>query len=247
MDTETKIRWSHRPGYVGRTWNPMSGCTKVSPGCKHCYAMRIAEKFSGGPSFPVGFTPVLKPNKLDDPAKWKEPSMIFVNSMSDVFHDAFPDDYIDRVFEVMMQHPRHLYQVLTKRPERMASYVIGWLTRNGFDKVPAHIWLGVSVENQEWADRRLPVLVGIEAHVLFVSAEPLLGPIDFAPWLDSLHWIIVGGESGPDYRPMDHAWAGAIRDQCIEKGVAFYFKQSAAPRTEMGQLLDGERWEQYPA
>lgn len=234
----TKIRWTDH------TWNPMSGCTKISPGCKHCYAETIAEKFRGSPAFPVGFDTVLKPNKLRDPYKFPA-GRVFVNSMSDVFHDDFPDAYIDKVFAVMREVDKHQYQVLTKRPERMRDYVLGWLDRNGLDEVPVHIWLGTSIERDDYV-WRADFLREIPVAIRFISAEPFLGPL---PSLDltGLAWVIVGGESGPGYRPMNHAWVRDLRDRCTtEGGPAFFFKQSAAHRTEMGMDLDGRRWEQWP-
>lgn len=236
----TKIRWATD------TWNPMTGCTKITPGCDNCYAETIAEKFRGT-AFPNGFEPTYKPHKLGDPASWQAPRRIFVNSMSDVHHDAFTVAQIDSVYDAMLETARHDYLLLTKRPQRMWSYLCGddgWLARRNLDAVPDQIWLGTTIEDDPYtwrADylRRIPVLVR------FLSCEPLIGPL---PSLDltDLGWVIVGGESGSGYRDMPHDWARDLRDRCNDAGVAFYFKQSAAYRTEMGQTLDGRRHEEYP-
>lgn len=260
----TKIRWAEH------SWNPMTGCSKVSPGCDHCYAEVIAEKFRGA-AFPAGFEPTFKPHKLREPEKWAA-SRVFVNSMSDVHHEAFSLEQVAEVYDRMLAVDRHDYLVLTKRPARMKAFLAGWLERHGLDEVPAHIWLGTSIESDRFvwrADR----LRAIPAAVRFLSCEPLLGPL---PSLDlsGIHWVIVGGESGPGYRPMDHDWARDLRNRCRDpfvhesdddpvdlcqdcgeeyyepcarhRGPAFYFKQSAAPRTEMGVELDGRRHEEYP-
>jgi protein gp37 len=240
MSTEgTRIRWANN------TWNPMSGCTEVSPGCAHCYAKTMAERLRGTSAFPVGFDPVFKPHLVGLPRKWRNPRRVFVNSMSDLFHEAFSDAQLDGVFAVMAEVDRHVYQVLTKRPERMRDYVHGWLARSGLEALPAHIWLGVSIENDRWTGRA-DTLREIPVAIRFISAEPLLGPL---PSLDltGIGWLIVGGESGPGFRPMDHAWARDLRDRALAAGIAYFFKQSAAPRTEMGIELDGRLWEQYPA
>lgn len=235
---ETKIRWATD------TWNPMTGCTKISAGCDNCYAETIALKFKGK-AFPNGFEPTFKPQKLGDPARWKEPRRIFVNSMSDVFHTDFTYEQIDQVFEQMVNVDRHEYLVLTKRPKRMKAYINShFLPRTGLDEVPAHIWLGTSIESDEFV-WRADVMREIPVPIRFISAEPLLTPL---PSLDltNIAWLIVGGESGRNYRPMDHEWARDLRDRSVANGTAFYFKQSAAFRTEMGIELDGELWEQYP-
>ena len=233
---ETKIRWATY------TWNPMVGCTQVSPGCDRCYAKRLAEGF-GAPAYPRGFEPTWKPHKLGEPKKWK-PGMIFVDSMSDLFHRDWTVQQLDSVFDVILATPFHTYMILTKRPERMELYLRDWMDRQNLTVVPRHIWLGTSIENDDFtyrADvlRRIPVLCR------FISAEPLLAPLPSLR-LHGISWLIVGGESGSGFRPMDHAWAVDLRDRAIGSGVAFYFKQSAAYRTEMGQLLEGQRWEQYP-
>ena len=238
---DTKIRWADN------TWNAFTGCDEVSPGCDHCYARVIAEKFAGGPAWPEGFAPMYRPHRLNEPAKW-QPGRVFVNSMSDMHHPAFTTEQVDSVYDKMLEIDKHQYLILTKRPKRMAAYMVnegGWLERHGLYEVPSHIWLGASIESDQYTFRanhlrRIPV------RVRFLSCEPLLGPLPSLD-LDGIGWVIVGGESGPGFRPMEHAWAGDIRDRCLDADVPFYFKQSAAYRTEVGQLLEGERWEQYPA
>ena len=239
---DTKIRWTNK------SWNPTSGCVQISAGCDHCYAKDLAERFRGSPAYPVGFDPIMKPNHLDDPRKWKVPQSIFVNSMSDLFVGAFPTDYIDAIFDVMLEVDRHVYQVLTKRPRRMRDYLNGsegFLARRNLQMLPEHIWPGVTIEN-DLMTFRADVLREISAPVRMISAEPLLTPL---PSLDlaGIGWVIVGGESGKGFRPMDHAWASDLRDRCVDAGVPFYFKQSSARQSERGQLLNGtERWEQRP-
>lgn len=237
---DTKIRWATH------SWNPMTGCSEISPGCTRCYARVISERF-GAPAFPNGFDPTFKPKKLPLPTTIKKPSIIFVNSMSDLHHQFFTRPQIDAVYDVMLAERRHQYLVLTKRPQRMADYFHGpegYLARRALDEVPAHVWLGTSIENDRYTFRA-NWLRTIDVPVRFVSAEPLLGPVDSLN-LDGISWVIVGGESGAGFRPMDLDWARALRDRCLASGVAFYFKQSAGIRTEMGIELDGERWEQYP-
>lgn len=226
------------------TWNPTHGCSRVSEGCRNCYAERL--------SLAKGFTTLpwtaphaahnvqLKPHKLRDPLKLKAPSRIFVNSMSDLFHPVIPESYLQRVWEIMALTPQHTYQILTKRPERASTWPGPWLP---------HIWMGVSIEDRK-SLHRLETLRTCPAQIRFLSFEPLLedlGTLD----LRGYHWAIVGGESGPDFRPMPHPWARAIKDQCVDQSVAYFFKQSAAPRTEMGTALqeqDGtfQAWQQYP-
>lgn len=267
MGAETAIRWTDS------TWNFFTGCTQISAGCDHCYALTIAEKYRGLASFPVGFDPMVRPHKMRDPAKWKTPRQVFVNSMSDIFHPAFIDArdeagelYLDRAFDLMLDVDRHIYQVLTKRPKRMRDYLVGgndiawklppvgsgrptlwrdgYLARRGLTEVPEHIWIGSTIESDLFTFRA-DVLREIPAVNRMISAEPLLGPL---PSLDltGITWLIVGGESGPGFRPMDHEWARQLRDAAHEAGTPFYFKQSSGYRTELGQLLDGERWEERP-
>ena len=227
--------------WTDATWNPVTGCTKVSPGCDHCYAERIAETKRGTPAFPVGFDVQLRPHKLKDPLRWKTPRRVFVNSMSDLFHRAVPDEYLRTVWDTMLEADHHTYQVLTKRPHRMAHKV-----RTLGLQPAAHIWLGTSAEDQRWADSRIPALLSIDTQVRFVSAEPLLGAIDLTPWLGGLAWVIAGGESGPGRRPMELAWARSLRDQCYATGAAYFYKQGNAFRSGQDRYLDGRTWDEFP-
>ena len=235
---QTKISWADA------TWNPVHGCSRVSAGCDHCYAetlslrMRFTTKAWTGENASENVT--IKPHKLNEPYRLKEPSRIFVNSMSDMFHPLIPDDYITQVFDVMTDLPQHVFQILTKRPRRATKWTGPWT---------ANIWQGTSVENRKVL-YRIDQLRDCGAKTLFLSLEPLLEPLGEIN-LDGIHWVIVGGESGKGYRPMPHEWARDIRDQCVEKGVAFFFKQSAAYRTELGTDLeetDGAKttWNQFP-
>ena len=201
------------------TWNPVTGCDKVSPGCDHCYAEGIATRFAGGKAFPNGFDVTLHPERLDKPLHWRAPRRVFVNSMSDMFHDQISDEFIGRVWDTMAAAPHHTFQILTKRPGRMRS-----LAKQKLPTLP-NVWLGVSAEDQKWADVRIPLLLDTPATVRFISAEPLLGPIDLTPYLPQLDWVIAGGESGPHHRAMDPTWPRLIRDQCVVTGTAFHFKQ----------------------
>lgn len=246
---ETIIAWTDI------TWNPTFGCSKVSEGCRNCYAERIALKFKQSQQEWTAINSLLnvkiKSNRLRDPYKIKTPSRIFVDSMSDLFHELISEDYIDRVFIVMCDLPQHTFQILTKRPGRMANYINDWLERTGRSIVPSHIWLGTSTEDQKNFDKRLPDLQRTKAAVRFLSAEPLIGAIDMAGRLNGIHWVIAGGESGPGFRPMPHEWPRAIRDACHIQDVAFFFKQSAAFMTERGTYLteeDGSKMEykEYP-
>ena len=217
MAEHSAIEWTDA------TWNPVRGCTKISPGCKHCYAEVFAERFRGVPGHPYerGFDPRLVPEKLGEPLRWQTPKMIFVNSMSDLFHDDVPDEYIEAVAKVMIRAKWHTYQVLTKRSARMTSLLRGRLS---FAASAAHIWWGVSVENRKQGLPRLRDLREAPASVRFLSVEPLLedlGPIN----LKGIHWVIVGGESGHGARPLRREWVTEVRDQCIGAGVPFFFKQ----------------------
>lgn len=234
MGTGTHIEWTDA------TWNPVTGCTKVSQGCKHCYAERMAKRLQamGAPNYSQGFRVTLHPDMLEKPHRWKQPRRIFVNSMSDLFHPDVPDAFIQDVFRVMVDTPRHTYQVLTKRPERLAH--MG-------DVLPfsSNIWCGTSVESTAVLER-VKSLQATPSPVRFLSCEPLLGPLPDLP-LDGIHWVILGGESGPKSRPMDIAWARDIRDQCLEAGIAFFFKQwGGVQRTQAGRLLDGRTWDEFP-
>ena len=235
MGATTKIRWADA------SWNPVTGCTKISQGCVNCYAERIAENKRGTLAFPNGFDIQLRPHKLRDPIKWKEPRRVFVNSMSDLFHPHIPGDYLKQVWDTMLTASHHTYQVLTKRTHRMAHKI----EELGLETAP-HIWLGTSAENQEAADLRLPVLAAIDTPVRFVSAEPLLGPLSLEPWIEYLHWVIVGGESGPGHRHMDYDWARQLRDEAREEGVAFFYKQGNAYSSDNDKVLDGETFDEYP-
>ena len=230
----SKISWTDN------SWNPVTGCTQVSPGCDNCYAKRIAEQ-KRGPAFPKGFDITLRPHKLRDPLKWKEPKLIFVNSMSDLFHRDIPQDYLSQVWATMCQADWHTYQVLTKRAHRMAHLI---KTLNL--PTPPHIWLGVSAENQQMADSRIPPLLTIPAPVRFISAEPLLGPIDLTPYLSGLAWVIDGGESGSGRRPAEMDWFRSLRDQCDKSGVAYYHKQGNAHMSGRDVELDGVIRHAYP-
>lgn len=249
MSQKSAIEWTEA------TWNPVRGCVKVSPGCAHCYAETFAERFRGVTSHPYeqGFDLRLVPEKLDEPLKRKKPTMYFVNSMSDLFQDGVPDEFIDRVFRVMARTPQHTYQVLTKRAARLRDYCLSTLgfghgtdqqfNTTGIQIGPwplPNVWLGVSVENQYFADERIPLLLQTPAAVRFISAEPLLGPVNLETWiavdgisediqyLHLLDWVIVGGESGPGARAFDVAWARSIVKQCKEAGVACFMKQFGA-------------------
>ena len=236
----SKIEWTDA------TWNPVTGCTQISPGCAHCYAKTFAERFRGVPGHPYehGFEPQLRPERLDQPLRWTKPRTIFVNSMSDLFHEAVPDSYIHKVFEVMQAADQHRYQVLTKRAERLAQLApsLPW---------PDHIWMGVSVENQRWTSRIAP-LRGTPAAIKFLSCEPLLGPLELD--LDGIDWVIAGGESGPGARPMHPDWVRAVRDQCLESGTPFFFKQWGAHNRQgqrvgkkrAGRFLDRRKWNGMP-
>jgi len=222
------------------TWNPVTGCTKTSPGCKHCYAERMAERLQamGQDNYRDGFQLTLQPHMLELPLRWKKPQTIFVNSMSDLFHQDVPVTYIQRVFDVMRRASWHTFQVLTKRSGRLAEVdaKLSWAP---------NIWMGVSVESDLYRTR-IDDLRFTGAKTKFLSLEPLLGPL---PGLDLLKidWVIVGGESGPKARPMDAAWAKDLRDQCRRAGVPFFFKQwGGTNKKQAGRLLDGRTWDQMP-
>ena len=244
MSSTSSIEWTDA------TWNPITGCTKVSPGCKNCYAEAFAERFRGVPGHPFeqGFDLRLWENRLDFPAAWRRPRRIFVNSMSDLFLAGVPDAFIERVFVTMTTVRRHVYQVLTKRPERMADFVRRWCEKSGED-LPGNIWLGTSIESQPYVARAAQ-LRGMRVPVRWLSCEPLLGPLDLRPHLggDGVTWVVTGGESGHRARPLDAAWVRGIREQCLEAGVPFFHKQNGGPRKwETGRELDGRTWDEYPA
>ena len=239
MSDRSDIEWTDA------TWNPVRGCIKVSPGCKNCYAETFSERFLGVPGHPYeqGFNPRLIPSKLADPMRWVRPRRIFVNSMSDLFQDIVSDSYIEQVFDVMATADWHVFQVLTKRSERMANVVHKLPSR--LQQLPG-VWLGVSVEDRKYGVPRIAELRRTPAAVRFLSIEPLLedlGTLD----LSDLDWVIVGGESGLGARPMEHAWVRSIRDQCQAAKVPFFFKQWGGVRKHLsGRLLDGQTYDEYP-
>lgn len=238
MSTTTQIEWTDA------TWNPVTGCSKITPGCDFCYAERFSERFRGVPGHPFesGFDLTLRPERLQQPLNWRQPRRIFVNSMSDLFHKEVPTRFIDAVFDTMEGADWHSFQVLTKRSSLMVRYLRG---RYGRGVAPLHIWLGVSVEDQQNAVR-VKHLRAAQASVKFVSFEPLLGPVGKVD-LTGMDWAIVGGESGPRARPMAEEWAIDIRDQCRAAKVAFFFKQWGGIRPKSGgRLLCGREWNEYP-
>lgn len=235
MADKSSIEWTDA------TWNPVTGCTQVSPGCAHCYALTFAERFRGTPGhhFEQGFDLRLWPERLVLPLRWREPRRIFVNSMSDLFHEAIPEAYIRQVFAVMERADWHTFQVLTKRTQRLASLgpMLPW---------SPHVWAGVSIENRRWLGRA-DDLRRVPARVRFVSAEPLLGPLDGLD-LTGIHWLITGGESGLRHRPVDPDWVRSLRDRCVARGVAFFHKQWGGRYPKAGgRELDGRTWDELPA
>lgn len=256
MSAKSSIEWTQS------TWNPVTGCDRVSPGCDHCYAMTLAKRLKamGNPRYQQdgkrktsgpGFGVTLHLDQVELPQRWRKPRMIFVNSMSDLFHPDVPDAFIRNVFDSMRTADQHTFQILTKRPRRMQRLLSKW---EDFARNPLpHVWLGVSVENQEWAEKRIPLLLGTPAAVRFLSCEPLLGPVDLASYVggatagSSIHWVIVGGESGPKARPMQLAWARQLRDTCRRARVPFFFKQWGGRTPKAGgRELEGRTWDQMP-
>jgi len=234
MATNSPIEWTEA------TWNPVTGCDKISPGCAHCYAERMAKRLKamGQANYRNGFQLTLQEHMLDLPLRWKKPRRIFVNSMSDMFHVDVPIGFIQRAFDVMRRARWHQFQVLTKRADRLKQIdaELEW---------HPNIWMGVSVENARF-QHRIDDLRATHAHVKFLSIEPLLGPLPRLD-LDGIDWVIVGGESGPRARPMDPAWVGDIRDQCQGAGVAFFFKQwGGVFKKRTGRELDGRTWSEMP-
>jgi protein gp37 len=239
MSDKSKIEWTDA------TWNPVRGCTKISPGCKHCYAEVFAERFRGVPGHPYeqGFDLRLMPEKLEDPLKWKTPRLIFVNSMSDLFQVGVPDEYIAKVAAVMHTAKWHTFQVLTKRSERMRILLN---TKLRFAAQSSHIWWGVSVEDQKYGVPRIDELRNASVAVRFLSVEPLLEDVGLLN-LSGIHWVIVGGESGPGARPMRKEWVLSIKKQCREKDVPFFFKQWGGVRkAKNGRELNGRTYDQMP-
>lgn len=239
MSATSAIEWTDA------TWNPVRGCTKISPGCKHCYAETFAERFRGVPGHPYqyGFDLRLVPEKVAEPLRWSRPKMVFVNSMSDLFHEAVPDEYILKVAQVMADAKWHTYQVLTKRSERLRDML---KTKLAFAARAEHIWWGVSVEDRKYGLPRIKHLRSAPARVRFLSVEPLLedlGPVR----LDRIHWVIVGGESGAGARPMQKEWAVSIRDQCQRAHVPFFFKQwGGFQKSKNGRRLEGRIHDEFP-
>jgi protein gp37 len=234
MSSKSKIEWTEA------TWNPLTGCTKVSPGCKHCYAERLAIRLQamGNPNYANGFQLTLHPHALEQPLRWKKPRMIFVNSMSDLFHKDVPWSFIEQVFDVMRQASWHTFQVLTKRSERLfeLNEDIDW---------PQNVWMGVSVETEKYLFR-VDHLKQTHAYVKFLSLEPLLGPLQ-ALDLAGVDWVIVGGESGPGARPIKQEWVTSIRDQCLGANVPFFFKQwGGTNKKRNGRMLEDRTWDEIP-
>jgi protein gp37 len=235
MGLSSSIEWTEA------TWNPVTGCTKISPGCKHCYAERMAKRLRamGQPNYLNGFEVTLHSHMLELPLTWKRPQNIFVNSMSDLFHDDVPVQFIQNVFDVMSTANWHRFQVLTKRAERL-------LELNAKLTWAPNIWMGVSVESARYLDR-VERLSATSAKLKFLSLEPLLGAMPTLP-LSGVDWVIVGGESGPGAREMKSQWAIEIRDQCVGRGVPFFFKQwGGVQKKRTGRLLEGRTWDEMPA
>lgn len=234
MADHSKIEWTQA------TWNPVTGCDKISAGCKNCYAERMAKRLQamGQPQYADGFKVSLHPEILDRPRTWRKPRLVFVNSMSDLFHKDVPSAFVGRVFETMNACPQHTFQVLTKRPKRALALAkqLSWAN---------NIWMGATVEDAD-STSRIGFLRQVPACVRFLSLEPLLGPIPDLS-LDGIHWVIVGGESGPGSRPIDTNWVRSIRDQCVRRKVPFFFKQwGGTNKKKAGRVLDGRTWEEMP-
>jgi protein gp37 len=239
MSLDSAIEWTDA------TWNPVRGCTKISPGCKHCYAETFAERFRGVPGHPYqqGFDLRLVPEKVAEPLRWRTPKMIFVNSMSDLFHNAVPDDYIEAVAKVMVAANWHTYQVLTKRSERIQKLLNSKLK---FAAKQQHIWWGVSVEDKTYGVPRIKHLREANAAVRFLSVEPLLEDVGKLN-LKGINWMIVGGESGPGARPMNKEWVVSLKEQCSNAGVPFFFKQWGGVRKKLaGRKLNGRTYDEFP-
>ncbi len=242
MSQTSKIEWTEA------TWNPTVGCTKISPGCKHCYAETMAKRLQamGTPGYENGFKLTVLRNRLEEPLRRRKPTVYFVNSMSDLFHKQVPDTYIEEVFEVIRSCPQHTFQVLTKRADRLAAFFVN-------RKPPKNSWLGVSVEDRKYGVPRIDALRTVDAPVRFLSVEPLLQDIG-ALDLTGIHWVIVGGESGPKARPMKLEWVEDIRRQCQTAGVEFFFKQwggwgadgKRRSKKANGRLLAGRTWDGMP-
>lgn len=245
---KTKIEWTER------TWNPITGCTPISPGCKNCYARRIAKRLAGRcgyPAAPHEFDVTIHQERFDEPLRWRTPAHVFVCSMGDLFHEDVPTLDIIGVFDVMASAHWHTFQVLTKRPQRMYE-VCRYITNLISAPLPENIWLGVTAENQAMADERIPILLQIPAAVRFVSVEPMLEAVDMKGWLRKngmfvdgqrrVDWVICGAETGPGARPMELHWSRDLRDQCAAAGVPFFFKKDS----DGSRLLDGREWNEMP-
>jgi protein gp37 len=235
MADNSAIEWTEA------TWNPVTGCDRISPGCAHCYARTFAERWRGVPghAYEQGFDMRLWPERIDQPLKWKRPRQIFVNSMSDLFHPEVPDEFIAEVFATMVEADWHVFQILTKRPERLLELAeeLPW---------PPHVWMGVSIENRRFV-HRADLLREVPAAIRFVSAEPLLGPLEGLDLTD-IHWLIAGGESGAGHRPIREEWVTDLRDHCLDEDVAFFFKQWGGFRPKSnGRLLEGREWNAMPS
>jgi len=243
MSQRTAIGWTEA------TWNPVTGCSRVSPGCEHCYAEALSLRmgWSAKPWTQQNAAENVKlhPERLAEPLRWRTPRRVFVNSMSDLFHEQIPDDFLDLVLDVMARAPRHTFQVLTKRPGRMQAY----LSARNFARTPLpNVWLGVSCEDQRRAEERIPLLRATPAAVRFLSCEPLLSPIQL-DGLRDVHWVIIGGESGPSHRPMDIGWAEQIAQTCLVAGIPVYVKQDSGPRPGKQGRLSDALWsrKEFPA
>jgi len=244
MGAKSGIEWTDA------TWNPVTGCTPISEGCKNCYAKEMAEDFQrrGVEKYRDGFDVRIHPDTLNIPRKWKKGKTIFVNAMADLFHNEVPFDFVYQVYQVMRETPQHTYQVLTKRPARMLEYY----KYSGLINEPAipNVWVGVTGENQQRADERVPVLQQLPVAIRFVSVEPQLGYVDLSKYLtgpDQIHWVISGGETGKKYRMLDLSWVRHLRDQCTASNTAFFYKQVGGRGPDRkNNDLDGRNWREFP-
>lgn len=251
----TSIEWADA------VLNAATGCTEVSAGCDHCYARVQAGRLRamGQAKYANGFAYTEHLHVLGQVASWRTPRRVFVNSMSDFFHEEATWLFVAAALDTFCAGPQHVFQILTKRPGKMRSWTAKYCDQRGLDDLPPHLWLGVSAEDQPAADLRIPSLVETRCQTRFLSCEPLLGPIELGPWLEpvvlgsgvlppAVDWVITGGESGPHARPMDPDWARSIRDQCLDAGVAFFFKQhGGVHHSAGGRLLDGREWNEFPS
>ena len=249
----TKIEWATQ------VWNPVTGCSKISEGCANCYAEPFAKRLQNHPNFDIkykyrdGFKPTTHPEVLNQPYEWKKPQRVFVCQMGDLFHDDVPNDFLIRVWSVMVNNPIHTFLLLTKRPENALKfynlYTESWRSNN--------IWIGVTAENQREADKRIPILLQIPAAIRFVSVEPMLSEIDIKPYINALDWVICGGETGRKARPLHPSWVRSLRDRCYVAQVPFFFKQwgefdyskgfaERVGKRQSGSMLDGKEWKQFP-